>query len=71
MVINEFKEGQNNNVGKKFGKEEESRSSPDGEIPLFSGKLKCGCCGHALYRDYKKREQKEYVYWLCGNSFII
>ena len=36
---------------------------------MFSGKLRCGCCGHALYRDYKERGEKVYAYWLCGNRY--
>ena len=58
-----------NIVSSRFGRTKKVRSNPDGEIPLFSGKLRCGCCDHALYRDYKERGEKVYAYWLCGNRY--
>lgn len=57
-------------VSSRFGKRKKTRSSQNGEIPVFSGKLRCGCCGHVLYRDYQKRGKKEYVYWICGNRYL-
>lgn len=56
-------------VNSRFGKRKRVKSSSDGEIPLFSGKLKCGCCGHSLYRDSKTIGKRKYAYWLCGNRY--
>jgi len=56
-------------VSSRFEKRKKVRSNPDGDILLFSGKLRCASCGHALYRDYQKRGEKEYIYWICGNRY--
>lgn len=45
------------------------RSCLNGEINMFSGKIRCGCCGHAFYRDSKTQGSKHYAYWLCGNRY--
>lgn len=58
-----------NIVSSRFGRTKKVRSNADGEIPLFSGKIICGCCGHTFYRDYKKRGEKVYIYWFCGNRY--
>lgn len=58
-----------NIVSSRFGKNKKVKSNAKGEIHLFSGKLRCGCCGHALYRDGHKRGKKTYAYWLCGNRY--
>lgn len=56
-----------NTVSSRFGKRKKVRSTPDGEITLFSGKIKCECCGHTFYRDAKKKGK--YAYWICGNRY--
>ena len=58
-----------NIVQSRFVGKQRVKSDLKGEIPLFSGKLKCGCCGHALYRDHHKSGKKIYNYWLCGNRY--
>lgn len=58
-----------NIVSARFERYRKVKSNKKGEISLFSGKLKCGCCGHALYRDYHERGNKTYSYWLCGNRY--
>lgn len=54
-------------VSSRFGKRKKVRSSLNGEITLFSGKIKCECCGHVFYRDAKK--DGKYAYWICGNRY--
>ena len=47
------------------------KSSKKGEIHLFSGKLKCGSCGHTFGRDTHTYKEKLYAYWHClyrGNT---
>ncbi len=47
------------------------KSSKKGEIHLFSGKLKCGSCGHTFGRDTHIYKNKIYAYWHClhrGNT---
>lgn len=45
------------------------RACSNGEINIFSGKIRCGCCGHAFYRDSKTQGEKNYEYWICGNRY--
>ena len=59
-----------NIVSKRFSKYKERIKSCDGgKINLFSGKIRCNCCGHIFYRDSKKIKEKEYAYWVCGNKY--
>lgn len=58
-----------NIVSSRFGKSNKVRTTAKGEIAVFSGKLKCGCCGHTFYRDSKTKGKNKYTYWLCGNRY--
>ncbi len=58
-------------VNSRIGQGRKVKSSQNGEIHLFSGKLKCGSCGHTFGRDTNKYKEKVYVYWHCllrGNT---
>ncbi len=55
----------------RIGEGRKVKSSNNGEIHLFSGKLKCGSCGHTFGRDTNKYKGKVYAYWHClfrGNT---
>lgn len=56
-------------VSSRFGKKQKLRSMPDGEISLFSSKIRCGCCNHNFYRNAKHIGNKHYIYWICGNRY--
>lgn len=58
-----------NIVNSRFGKNKKTRSNAKGEIHLFSGKIRCGCCGNILYRDSKKQGNKKYTYWVCSKRY--
>lgn len=56
-------------VSERFGKKKRTKSGKTGDIPLFSGKIKCECCGHPFYRDVKVRKGINYNYWRCGHRY--
>ncbi len=59
-----------NIVNSRLGSNRKVKSSKNGEINLFSGKLICGCCGHTLYRDTSiQRKNKSCTYWRCRNRY--
>ena len=60
-----------NIVSERFGKKKRTRSGKAGNIPLFSGKIQCECCGHPFYRDIKTRKGIDYNYWRCGYRYIV
>ena len=42
----------------------------NGEISLFSQKIKCDCCSHAFYKNGRKGKiRAEYVYWICSKNY--
>ena len=59
-----------NIVHSRLGINRKAKSCKNGNIHLFSSKLICGGCGHALYRDASsKRINKSCIYWRCGNRY--
>lgn len=39
-----------------------------GTVHLFSGKIVCGSCGHAMVRRTSTHGKSKYVYFVCGNN---
>lgn len=56
-------------VNSRFGKKKRVKEISNGEISIFSNKIKCGHCGHKFYRNSKKTKDKTFKYWLCGNRY--
>lgn len=56
-------------VNSRFGKKKKVREISNGEISIFSNKIKCSCCNHTFYRNKKKTKSNDYIYWLCGNRY--
>ncbi|MCI8700548.1 MAG: recombinase family protein [Clostridia bacterium] len=58
-----------NIVNSRFGRKKRIREISNGEISIFSDKIKCSCCKHKFYRNSKKTKNQTYTYWLCGNRY--
>ncbi len=52
----------------KFKNEKANRKIKSGanyEISIFSGKLRCDCCGHSFHKNISTYREKRYIYWGC------
>lgn len=67
MINLRFAKYKNNQT--HYSENRKIKSCANGEINMFSGKIRCGCCGHAFYRDSKTKGNKHYTYWICGNRY--